>query len=74
MCLSMDYTSLIAEIEAFVASTGLAETTIGGRAVKDSRFVARLRAGKAVTYRNVERLKEFMHCYSRSTNARTHNQ
>lgn len=51
---------LLAEIEAFVAETGLAETTLGGRAVKDSRFVARIRAGKAVTYQNVQRLKEFM--------------
>lgn len=59
----MDREKLISEIEAFAEATGLAESTIGGRAVKDSRFVSRLRDGKAVTFQNVERLRDFMRGY-----------
>lgn len=55
--------SLIEEIEAFALWSGLSESTIGGRAVKDSRFVSRLRSGKAVTMNNVERIRQFMREY-----------
>jgi hypothetical protein len=57
-------TELITEIEAFVSRTGLAETTLGGRAVKDSRFVSRLRAGRDVTINSVERMRAFMRSYT----------
>jgi hypothetical protein len=61
---SMDtQTELIAEIEAFVSRTGLAETTLGGRAVKDSRFVSRLREGRNVGIKSVESLRAFMREY-----------
>ena len=62
-------TELITEIEAFVLRTGLAETTLGGRAVKDSRFVSRLRAGLGVELKSIERVRAFMREYQPPTPA-----
>jgi hypothetical protein len=55
--------SFLQEIDAFVTETGLAETTLGGRAVKDSRFVARVREGRGVSLESIERVREFMQDY-----------
>jgi hypothetical protein len=46
---------LLPRIEAFCAKAGMAETTLGSLAVKDSRFVARLREGR-VTLRCCQRV------------------
>lgn len=40
-----DTTSLLSEIEAFLAATGMGETYFGKKAANDSAIVARLRAG-----------------------------
>lgn len=50
---------LMPRIEAFCARTGMAETTLGSLSVKDSRFVARLRAGR-VTLRSCERVAAWL--------------
>ncbi|MFQ5765174.1 MAG: DUF815 domain-containing protein, partial [Rhodospirillales bacterium] len=51
---------LLAEIEAFAEATGTAETTFGRRAANDGKLVARLRAGKGLTTRTVERVRAYM--------------
>ena len=52
--------NLLAEIEAFAAETGLAETTLGRKAVNDGKLAARLRAGKRVWPETAERVRDFM--------------
>lgn len=45
--------TLIAEIEAFLAETGMGETYFGKRAANDSGLVARIRAGTTPTGKTV---------------------
>ena len=51
---------LLAEIEAFLAETGIAETTFGQRAIRDWQLVERLRDGGDVTTRNAAKIREFI--------------
>lgn len=51
---------LISEIESYVRETGLSEASLGSFAVKDSRFVARVRNGKGVSLSNIEKLQAYM--------------
>jgi hypothetical protein len=53
-------TQLLAEIESFLATRKLAETTFGRKAVNDGKFVWRLRSGAAITTRTVARVREFI--------------
>ncbi len=55
-----DMKSILSEIEAFCRKHDLAETTFGKQAVNDGKFVARLRAGKSVTLRTLERVRAYM--------------
>ena len=56
----MNLTSdLLAEIESFLAESGMAASTFGQRAVRDWRFVERLRQGR-VTVTLVERAQAYM--------------
>src|SRR3970040_2274741 len=55
-----DMKSILNEIEAFCRKQDLAETTFGKQAVNDGKFVARLRAGKSVTLRTLERVRAYM--------------
>jgi hypothetical protein len=52
--------TILDEIERFSAATGLAETSIGSKAVKDSRFVDRLRAGHGVSINSIEKLRQYL--------------
>jgi len=52
--------NLIDEIQSFSAKYGIAETSIGSFALKDSRFVGRLRAGGGVSLRSVEKLHDWL--------------
>ncbi|MEE2745667.1 MAG: hypothetical protein VX617_02175 [Pseudomonadota bacterium] len=52
--------SLISEIEEFCHTNDVAESTFGRLAVNDGKFVARLRAGKGVTIRTVEKVRNFI--------------
>jgi hypothetical protein len=57
----MDFVDeVLTEVDAFVLATGLAETTLCSRALKDSRVTARIRAGKTVTIATITRLRSFM--------------
>lgn len=51
---------LLVEIEAFIASAGMAESTFGRRAVNDGKLVRRLRNGENITVRTIERAREYM--------------
>ena len=51
---------LLPEIEAFLAETGIAETTFGQRAYGDWRLLERLREGGDVTTRTAEKIRAFM--------------
>jgi hypothetical protein len=51
---------LLREIEAFVDDRGMAETTFGRLAVNDGKFVSRLRGGKGVTVRTVEKVRAYI--------------
>lgn len=54
---------LRAEIEAFLAETGMAPTRFGDLAVSDTTFVTRLRAGMRPRQRNIARIRAFMADY-----------
>lgn len=54
------YADILAEIDAFLDSTGMAATTLGREAVRDGNIVGRLREHRNVTARTIERLREFM--------------
>lgn len=52
--------ALLAEIDAFLARHGMAETRFGRDAMNDAHFVSRLRKGGSTTLRTVEKLNCFM--------------
>ncbi len=52
--------TVLSEIEAFIAEAQIAETTFGLRAVNDGKFVARLRQGDNVGIATIERVRAFM--------------
>lgn len=49
---------LLAEIETFLSTRKMAETTFGRVVVNDGKFVARLRSGANMTLATVERVRE----------------
>lgn len=53
-------TDLLAEIEAFLASRKMAETTFGRLAVNDGKFVGRLRRGANMTLATINRAHAFV--------------
>jgi hypothetical protein len=62
-------TKLLGEIEAFLKTHRITETTFGRMAVNDGKFMGRLRARKNITLDTVERVQRFLqedipHCKS----------
>lgn len=51
---------LLGEIDAFLARTGMAESTFGRLAVNDGKFVARIRGGGGLTLATMERVRGFI--------------
>ncbi|MFO1081900.1 MAG: hypothetical protein U1E23_14875 [Reyranellaceae bacterium] len=51
---------LLAEVEGFLTKTGMPPTTFGKNAVRDGKFVARLRAGKGITVATVDRVRAYI--------------
>ncbi len=51
---------LLREIDAFVRRAGMAPTTFGRLAANDGKLVARLRSGKGITTRTVEKVRAYM--------------
>lgn len=52
--------ALLKEIEAFVASQSMAETTFGRMAVNDGKFVGRLRDNGNITFATAQRVRDFI--------------
>lgn len=52
--------ALLAEIDAFLADTEVAETTFGRHAVNDGKFVGRLREGSGITVATVDRVRAYI--------------
>ena len=53
-------TQLLAEIEAFLATREIAESTFGRLAVNDGKFVSRLRARANMTLATIDRVRDFI--------------
>ncbi|MGH8244951.1 MAG: hypothetical protein ACREUU_00805, partial [Gammaproteobacteria bacterium] len=51
---------LVREIEEYCRNDGVAESTFGRLAVGNSKLMTRLRGGKGVTLRTLQRLREYM--------------
>lgn len=58
-----DRVGLLAEVEAFLADTGLSPTAFGHQALGDPGFVRGLRGGRAIRPNTYERIKGFMETY-----------
>lgn len=52
--------SLLSEIDAFLKDAEIAETTFGLRALRDGKFVGRLRKGGGVTVSTVDRVRAYI--------------
>lgn len=52
--------SLLAEIEAFLAETGMKKTVFGRAALNDGAFVKRLQDGGGVTLATVDRVRAYI--------------
>lgn len=52
--------ALLADIEAFLASTGMKHTTFGYKVMNDPAFVSRLREGRDVRTDTIDRVRAFM--------------
>src|SRR5262245_64877267 len=52
--------TLLAEIEAFLASTGATPTKLGLAAVNDGHLVANLRKGHSVTLKTADKVRAYM--------------
>lgn len=55
--------NFMAELEAFLSSCSLTETTFGKQAVNDGKLIGRLRAGGDITLRTADRLRDWMREY-----------
>lgn len=51
---------LMHDIEAFLVRTGMAPSMFGEKACNDKHVVKRLRAGRSVTLRRADQIREFM--------------
>ena len=60
---------LLAEIEAFLAGTGVTATKLGVAAVNDGHLVANLRKGMSVTLRTADKVRAYMASQRRPTPA-----
>jgi 2,4-dienoyl-CoA reductase-like NADH-dependent reductase (Old Yellow Enzyme family) len=58
-----DATDIAAEVERFIARTGLPVTSFGRQAVGDANLVANLRAGRELRRATEARVRTFMASY-----------
>mgnify|MGYP003588566693 CR=1 FL=1 len=50
-------TDLLLRIECYCAARGIRESTFGRYVVNDGKFVARIRAGRSMTLKTMERVE-----------------
>jgi len=69
--MKQDEATLLAEIQAFLATAKMAETTFGRFAVDDGMSVARVRGGGGVTLTTARKVRQFIrdHCVSTEATA-----
>lgn len=60
---------LVREIEGFCRRAGLAESTFGRLAVGNSKLMSRLRGGRGVTLKTLQRLRDYMRRHDRPAGA-----
>lgn len=51
---------LLQEIDAFILANGMAETTFGREVANDGKLIARLRGGKGITTRTIEKIRAYI--------------
>ena len=51
---------LLSEIDSFLNTSGMAESTFGRKVANDGKLVARLRNGKGITTKTVEKVRNFI--------------
>lgn len=51
---------LLSEVEAFLRTRDIAETTFGLYAVNDGKFMSRLRSGANMTFATAEKVRAFI--------------
>ena len=56
---------LVSEIEAFLRTCDMAESTFGRLAVNDGKFVGRMREGRGVQVDTVARVRSFIASFQR---------
>lgn len=66
MCATPELDNLLSEIDAFLAETGMAPTTLGNKAVRNWRIVDHIREGGDTGHVTAQRLREFMRDHRRS--------
>ncbi|MEK9786399.1 MAG: hypothetical protein VW546_10355, partial [Gammaproteobacteria bacterium] len=59
--LTSDVHALLNDIEQYCLVNNLAETTFGRRAVNDGKLCQRLREGKGITLKTINRIRSFIH-------------
>ena len=57
-------TDLLLEIDNFLRNSGIAESTFGRKVANDGKLVARLRSGKGITTKTIEKVQNFIHTNS----------
>lgn len=65
MCATPELADLLAEIDAFLAETGMAPTTLGNKAVRNWRIVEHLRAGGDTGHVTAQKMRAWMSEYRR---------
>lgn len=63
---------LLSEIEAFIASNGMAPTTFGVLAVNDGKLVGRLRRNANMNLATLDKVRAFMRAAERARNSAPH--
>jgi hypothetical protein len=63
----MSHNQILQEIDSFIASTGMAETTFGRLSVNDGKFVGRLREGKRCWPETEQKVRDFIAHHPSST-------
>jgi hypothetical protein len=51
---------ILKDVDGFLEKTGMAESTLGRKALNDGKAIARLRAGKRMWPETIDKLREFM--------------
>lgn len=51
---------ILKDVDGFLEKTGMAESTLGRKALNDGKAIARLRAGKRMWPETIDKLRDFI--------------